>query len=203
MAFSDFTLQTAMRAFGLSVDTSQDLFAQVPPVPVGAATATLLRENAPLALSVGTEKARSEMLIAPLLAEVWRRSGHTVGVFSGVALDVDAEAGLTGVCDFVLASGPLLPQLSSPLLVVVEAKREDIAGGFGQCTAGMVAADRMNRRSSTWPAYLYGCVTSGSNWKFLRLDGTRLAIDLPEYFIDQPDRILGILVQMVAGPARP
>jgi len=198
MAFSDFTLQTAVRSFGLSVDTSGDLFSNVPPVAVGEATATLLRENAPLALSVGTEKARSEMLIAPLLAEVWRRTAHRVGVFSGVALDFDAAAGLTGVCDFVLASGPLLPQLTSPLLVVVEAKREDLAGGFGQCTAGMVAADRFNRRAGTGPAQVFGCVTSGSNWKFLHLIETKLAIDLPEYSITQPDRILGILVHMVA-----
>jgi len=37
-------------------------------------------------------------------------------------------------------------------------------------------------------------VTTGSIWRFLKLEGNVLSIDLPEYYFDQVGKILGILL---------
>jgi hypothetical protein len=44
---------------------------------------------------------------------------------------------------------------------------------------------------------VYGAVTTGTSWQFLSLTGKAVQIDMTEYHIDRPERILGILVSMV------
>ena len=58
-------------------------------------------------------------------------------------------------------------------------------------------AMRMNQRENTGVDTVYGCITIGDNWKFLRLRGTELAIDAPTYPLAQLDRILGILLHLI------
>lgn len=38
---------------------------------------------------------------------------------------------------------------------------------------------------------IYGTVTNGIQWKFLRLQGDRVEIDLTDRYIIRPDKILG------------
>jgi hypothetical protein len=113
---------------------------------------------------------------------------------------VEPDAGLVGRCDFLIGRPPQLHYVTAPLLVIVEAKNEDIAGGLGQCAAAMVAAQRFNKRQKTGIDLMSGCVSDGTEWKFLRLAGTDLTIDLTEYQISQSDRILGILLHLVGLP---
>ncbi len=200
MSYSDFTLPRVQTDFGLVVQTVPDLFADVPPVPLDPAVQTMLTRQRPLALAINTEKARSEWLIAPLLGELWRRGEGKVSLYSGVPLDVDAEAGLVGRCDFVIGRPPQLHYITAPLMVVVEAKNDDIAGGLGQCAAVMVGAQRFNQRQQTAIDTVYGCVSDGTEWKFLVLTGTALTVNLTEYHISQADRILGILLHIAGIP---
>jgi len=109
-------------------------------------------------------------------------------------LNVDAAAGLNGTCDFLLCRSDNLYFVTAPVLAAVEAKRDSIPAGLGQCAAEMVAAQRFNQQSGTPIEPVYGCVTTGANWRFLRLSGSRLDIDVDEYLISQPDRILGVLL---------
>lgn len=197
MAYSSFTLAEAIKKFGLKVDTSRDLFGHVPPVAVAPAARACLVQNAPLASLMATEKGKGELLVAPLIAEVWHKTERRVSVYSGADFDVDAADGLNGVCDFLLSHGPQLPYVSPPVLVVVEAKRDDFAAGYGQCVAEMVAALRLNTRDNTGVDVVYGLVTSAVVWKFLQLRGTDLAIDVSEYLIDGPDKLLGVLLHLV------
>ena len=44
---------------------------------------------------------------------------------------------------------------------------------------------------------VYGVVSTGSAWKFLRLRGSELTIDVPEYYIDNLPKIMGILKNIV------
>ena len=200
MAYSSFTLQKVMQDFGITVDATRDLFGTVAPAPVGATARRTVEDNLPLALLIGNEKARSELIVAPILADLWRQSGRRIGLYSGAALDVDDDAGLTGVCDFLISKMPQLPEiLLPPFLVVVEAKKDNIAGSHGQCAAEMVAALRVNVRSGSGVETIHGCVTTGTNWKFLTLRGTHLDIDVAEYQIPQVDRICGILLHMVGA----
>src|SRR4051794_21741685 len=180
MAYSDFTLPRVQAEFGLTVRTASDLFADVPPAPLDPAfRATVFRQSR-LALAINTEKARSEWLIAPVLGELWRQASDRVSLYSGVSLDADVPAGLCGRCDFIIGRPPQLHYVTAPLLVIVEAKNEDIAGGLGQCAAAMVGAQRFNLREQTGIDTIYGCVSDGTEWKFLRLAGTTLTIDLTE-----------------------
>jgi hypothetical protein len=197
MSYSDFDLPRVQTQFGLTVQTALDLFAQVAPVALDPALEAMLTRQIPLALAINTEKARSAWLIAPLLGEVWGLGEGRISVHSGVPLDVNPGIGLSGRCDFLIGRPPQLHYVTAPVVVVVEARNEDIAGGLGQCAAAIVAAQRFNRQHQTGIDTVHGCVTDGTDWKFLRLIGTTVTIDLTEYHIRQADRILGILLHLV------
>jgi hypothetical protein len=198
MAYSDFkSLESARTALGLSVQDQTDLFSNVSAVPPSSLLWQTLQENLPLATAISTEKARSELLIAPILLEV-RRSHYPVGFFSGDEFSVDADLGLTGVCDFLLTMSPEQSLITAPVLTLVEAKNENIKGGLGQCAAQMRAAWLYNATQGTPQPTIYGVVTTGTNWKFLQLVDTHLQIDLHEYYILQIEIILGILAAPLA-----
>jgi hypothetical protein len=146
---------------------------------------------------MNTEKARSEMIIAPILMEVVHLAKGPVSLFSGISFDVDKDQGLNGACDFLVTRSPERFFVSHPVIAIVEAKKEDIAGGIGQCVAAMVAARIFNEREGN-PSQVYGAVTTGSIWRFLKLDGTQVFIDRPEYYLDQVGKIMGILLSFVS-----
>jgi len=143
MAYSDFDLRAVRERFGFILREDLDLYAATPGVEVSRELREFLRVWSPAAMAMNTEKARSEMIIAPILMEAVRLSGYRLNLFSGLSLDVDKERGLTGVCDYLLALSPERFFLSHPVVAVVEAKREDITGGLGQCAAAMVGARSM------------------------------------------------------------
>lgn len=194
MAYSDFDLRAVRERFGFILREDLDLYAATPAVEVSRELREFLRVWSPAAMAMNTEKARSEMIIAPILMEAVRLSGYRLNLFSGLSLDVDRERGLTGVCDYLLALSPERFFLSHPVVAVVEAKREDITGGLGQCAAALVGAREFNQREGRAEVAVHGAVTTGSIWRFLKLEGNVLFIDLPEYYFDQVGRILGILL---------
>jgi hypothetical protein len=205
MAYNQFTLQRCQADFGLTLNSVPDLFPGVPPVPLPARLREQLPAAAEWALAVSTEAARSQLLIAPLLFEVWRAGGHRVALYAGTRFDVDEAAGLTGVCDFILSRPPQLPFVTAPVMMIVEAKNEDIWGGAGQCAAAMVAARRFNA-ARVPPAGdpVYGAVTDGERWRFLRLQESVLDIDLMPRLWPNTDQIFGILLHIVGiVPAAP
>jgi hypothetical protein len=197
MSFSDFDLRRALETFGLEEDRDSDLFTAVEPLVPSSFVRVWLDEFAPVALGVNSEKARSEFIIAPVLAEVRRRSVGPTNVLPGVTLDVDRERGLSGFCDFVITRSAEYYFLRGPLIAVVEAKREDLIGGLGQCVAAMVAIRAFNEQDGTAVPAVYGCVTSGSIWRFLRLAGTRLSIDRQEYYLHDVGKVIGIFVHLI------
>jgi len=198
VAFSNFTLASAVAEFGLTLSTSEPLFTGVPSVELGPTFRYTLEHYGPLALKINTEKSRSEWLIAPLLGELWVRADRTIYLLSGVDFSVDPQLGLSGVVDFLVGKGPQVSYVASaPVLAVVEAKNESIPGGQGQCAAEMVASQRFNERSKSSTDAVFGAVTTGNNWLFHRLIGSTLAIDTREYQISEADKILGILLHIV------
>lgn len=202
MAFTDFPYPDVITHFGLT-EGSADLFAGVPGLPASAALQTFLGTNLTLANLINTEKARSELLVAPVLSELWSRGGGRINLFSGVEFAADPAADLTGFVDFLIGLGPQLPRITAPVVVAFEAKRDNIAGGYGQCIAAMIGAQRFNQRAGRDVPVIHGGVTTGVNWKFLRLVGSQLTFDLSEYTIHQPDRLLGLLAHMVGLPPAP
>ncbi len=197
MAYNNFTLDILIQQFGLHIVIKANTFTGAMPVLPSALLREILAETVPLALEVSTEKARSELIISPVLVEARRQFLGRISLFSGVDFTVDVEAGLAGVCDFLLSLSPLQLVVQAPVIAVVEAKNDNIKSGLGQCAAEMLAAQKFNARRGTETPTVYGIVTSGSLWKFLLLSGTELVVDETEYHIDQIETILGILVFML------
>jgi hypothetical protein len=199
MAYSDFTTLTAVqKKFDLSIDETRTLFANVPEIQVSAHLQTTLQENIPLALAIATEKARSEMIIVPILIELRKLVDRQISLFSGVDFTVDEAKGLNGVCDYIISRSPHQLVVNAPILMLVEAKNEDMKRGLSQCLAEMVAAQLFNLREGNANQPVYGVVSTGSNWRFLTLEERTVLIDLPEYFINQIGKILGILLHLVS-----
>lgn len=198
MAYSDFNLKSVQEQFGLNFNEDTDLFKTVQEITVSPWLQDFLTEWKDAALAMNTEKARSEMIIAPILMETVRLSGHQVRLFSGITFDVDKDRGLNGTCDYLLARSPERFFPGKPVLVVVEAKKEDIPGGLGQCVAEMVAVQIYNEHEGNDLTSIYGAVTTGSVWRFLKLQNHTVFIDRSEYYLHQIGKILGILYLMVS-----
>lgn len=197
MAYNNFTLDGLIQQFGLRVEARPDTFADAPPIALSPYLRDTLAETVPLALDVSTEKVRSELIISPVLMEARRQFKGQISLFSGVDFTVDAEAGLSGVCDFLFSLSPLQLSVQAPVVAVVEAKNDNIKSGIGQCIAELMAAQKFNARRGTELPHLFGAITTGSSWKFLRLSGETATVDETEYHISQPEQILGILVAMI------
>jgi len=198
VTFRDFRLSDLKKKFALTTREAAGLFARCAPVEPSAVLLGALRRGIPLGTAIGNEKARSEMIVAPVLLEL-KELAPSVSIFSGVELTGDVEAGLSGICDFLVSRSTEQIYLSSPVVAVVEAKKEDMAGGLGQCLAEMISARMFNEREATTVPIVYGVVTTGTNWRFLSLEGSTVSIDLDDYSIAEPGRVLGILLAMATG----
>jgi hypothetical protein len=198
VAYSDFNLSRLRETFELTVAEPANLFAACSPVDASEYLKSAIAENLSLAIAINTEKARSELIIAPVLLEIRRQLNFQIGFFSGSEFNIDAERGLTGYCDYILTATQDSYEVRAPVITLVEAKNENIKAGLGQCGAEMVAAQQLNLRSGLNQP-IYGCVTTGSEWKFLKLVDRILEIDKREYFINELSLILGIFRSAFEG----
>lgn len=193
MSYSEFTLESVQIAFDLTITERANLLDDTAMSKSSDFLKELLKEFAPLALAMNTEKARSELIIAPILVEVRKHFLDRASLFSGVELNIDRDRGLNGVCDFLLSRSPSQLMLKAPVVVVVEAKKENINGALGQCIAEMWAAKLFNQQHQNDISVIYGAATTGNDWKFLRLCDRLVEIDLTEYQLSNIGKILGIL----------
>jgi len=203
MSYSDFDLRKVKQELGVRIIERQGVFAEAPAVEISAVLAAILAETVPLARAINTEKARSELIIANILVELRKQFHHRISLFSGIEFNVDKPKGLSGFCDFIISASPEQLILNSPVIAIVEAKNENIIGGLGQCIAEMVAADLFNKAENTAIEALHGVVTTGTAWKFIKMEQAEVVIDLDEYTIDHPEKILGILHTMLLDSASP
>ena len=201
MSYSNFTLRAARTAFELEEVDTAGLFSDIEPIAPSELLTSLLARNIPLATAIGTEKAKSELIVAHVLVELREQLDHRVSLFSGIDFNVDDESGLTGVCDFVISLSPVQFDLQAPIIVLVEAKNDNLEVGLGQCVAEMVAAQYFNVEHGNDIPRVYGATTSGTEWRFLKLEGKKLDIDMLPYQIERCDKILGILSSMIAQKA--
>jgi hypothetical protein len=214
MAYSDFSLRKVKEQFELTLVEGVCFLPEITPLmPSTPYLQDVLQESLPLAISMGSEKARSELLISPVLFELRRLLDRKISFFSGEEFTVDQSAGLNGTCDFLLSRSPEQLLMEAPIMVIVEAKKDSIKGSWGQpatqgseetseqsvavCIAEMVAAQRFNEGRSQSIDTIYGTVTTGNIWTFLKLEGQQVTIDLNDYFLLPVERLLGILAWMM------
>jgi hypothetical protein len=197
MPYSNFTIKKIQKDFDIEIIEKVDLFSNIQSREIGDHLKQTLLDNVSLAVAVNTEKARSELIIAPVLIEIRKIFNKEISFFSGIELNIDKERDLTGFCDFIISRSPEQLFLNTPVITVVEAKNENIMSGLGQCAAEMIASRIFNQQEGTTLAKIYGVVTSGNIWKFLKLEGNRIYIDLDEYSIKEISKIVGILCSMI------
>ncbi|AFY53321.1 hypothetical protein Riv7116_0734 [Rivularia sp. PCC 7116] len=197
MAYSDLTLTRFKNSFDIYIEEEADLFANIEPLEASDKLKDDLKETAELALAINTEKARSEMIILPILLEIRRRANYQISLFSGSNFDVDVEKGLNGYCDFIISRSKEQLLINAPAIIIIEAKNENIKNGLGQCAGAMLAAQIFNQQRDNDIQTIYGAVTTGDIWKFLKLEASNLFIDLNNYYIKEIANILGILSQGV------
>jgi hypothetical protein len=197
MAYSDFTVRRVKQEFAIHTQEGGRFLPPTPDIAPSPMLQAILANYLPWAIAVGSEKAKSEMIVAPVLLELRQILKSTISVFSGRDFTIDPSLGLSGVCDFLISRSPEQLEIEAPTVVLVEAKRDSLNSGLGQCMAEMIAAQRFNQQQGQAIPILYGATTSGTAWRFLKLEGQTITIDLTDYALDPVDRILGMLTWMV------
>jgi hypothetical protein len=144
-----------------------------------------------------TEKSRSEWIVAPILMEVKYLNVNKLSVISGENLDIDKDLSLTGECDFVFSRNPNALFIESPIFCMIKAEKNDIMGGMGQCIAQMIGAQRLNEQDGVHYPMIYGCVTTGKAWHFLKMEGDLVTIDHKEIYLNEVPRLLGIFQTII------
>lgn len=197
MAYSKFTLGELQKLFNLQFVEKLGAFSTVPEVKPSDRLQDLLKDYLPLAVAIASEKARSELIIAPILVEIKKQLNNQISLFSGIEFNVDSERGLNGFCDFILSKNEEQLFIKAPVIALVEAKNDNLRSGLSQCIAEMVAAQIFNQQEGNAIANIYGVVTTGTVWQFIVLEAQTVLIDLEEYSIQNLDKILGILMRFL------
>lgn len=194
MAYSDFTIDRLWAEFGVECLGAPLFAAARPTVP----SAWLLET---LALShrsgLGTDKARSERLVSPVLAELARRNHHELAVVSGASLDAVPARSLVGICDFVLSFNKVQDFVRAPACCLVGARTREDDNGVAECAAQLVGAALAHARDKKPAPRLYGCVTTGVEWRFMQLENQVLTFDTGCYLINDLPTLLGVLQHIV------
>jgi len=191
VAYADFSLESAEARFSV-VTSLGNLFSNLTPLPVPTWLDEYLVRGRAIAALV-SEKARSEFIVTPVLSACRELVTGDFSIYSGQRLDVDEELGLIGECDYILALTSAVPRLRAPLVTVLEAKRGDIELGLGQCVAQMVGARLFNEQAGSLPRPMFGVVTTGESWQFLKLDGNAVTLHNERLFIKNVGEILAAL----------
>lgn len=190
MAYSQFTYKKIRTELGLYYDT-QLLFDSFPKIQASEWLQKTLLVNKAVALY--SEKARSEGIVFPILMEVKQAADLHFAVYSGAILNADETKGLNGECDFLLSSGKQGFDMETALFCVIEAEDNDIEKNIPQCTAQMQGAKIYNLNEQNSVAVIYGCVTTGTEWQFLKLENNICWIDSQRFYINDLPSLLGML----------
>ena len=198
MPYSKFTLDELQQKFNIILTGNKGKFNNLPEVAPSQFILEALEEYLPLAVAIGSEKARSELIVAPILVAIKKHLNKQISLFSGIEFNVDIELGLNGFCDFIISNSTQQFFIESPVIALVEAKNDNLKSGLAQCMAEMVAAQIFNQRQDNEVSKIYGVITTGTVWQFLELEGEAVVLDLQEYSVENLPKILGILTSFVS-----
>ncbi len=189
MSYTDYTLDHLETQFKIK-NTVQVLFDGITPISISPSLKSFLEDIEDLPIK--SEKARSELIVMPILLDLRKQNNKLFTIYSGERLNVKPEAGLVEECDFILAKNTTSFTVNTPIITLVEAKKNDIELGIAQCAAQMYGAFLLNQQKGNDIPHIYGCVTTGEVWKFMKLEEFLLTIDQKVYFINDLNTILGI-----------
>ncbi len=187
MAYSDYTLLQIEEEFG-TINQMVSLFDNIRPIEPSDWLLNLLQIAKEL--PTRSEKAKSELIIMPILVEMRNRNHKYFTIYSGDHLNITDK--LKGECDFIISKDTRSFDVNYPIIQVVEAKKNDVQIGIPQCAAQMVGAKKYNeKRGNKSVNVVYGCVTTGDDWIFMRLTD-KIEIDEQKYYLGNLSQLLGI-----------
>jgi hypothetical protein len=196
MSYSSFSIEEVEIKFNLNINPAIFL-PEVTLISPSSGLAQSLERGLKLVKRSVSEKAKSEFIIAPLLLELESLLIDKISLFSGDDFTVDRELGLNGICDFLISRFPAQLIIKAPVIAIVEAKKGVLKDGWGQCIAELVAAQKFNHSRGQNIPVIYGIVTSGILWQFMKLEDRTVTVEPDEYPLLPIDRILGILHWLV------
>ena len=162
MAFSDYKhIAQVQQEFRINYQEASFITARaINPPPSFVIEFEFNQENIEI---FSSEAARTNLIITPILREVYKNFYNRYAFW--VQKTISATEKLTGSPDYLIATRSSLGKtvLEYPLVVIVEAKKNDFEQGWGQCLAEMVAAQKLNENPKQ---AVYGIVTDGELWKF-------------------------------------
>jgi hypothetical protein len=197
VSYKEFSWKKAKKDFNLTTVEGGRFLPTTPLVNASPELDYLLAQNIPWAIAVGNEKARSEAVINPVLLETRRILKNQISVFSGEEFNVDPSVGLNGFCDFLITRSSDQLFIEAPAIVLIESKKEDLKKGMGQCLASMVAAQRFNEENGAPVKTIYGSVSSGTTWRFMKLEEQTVTVDFTDYPLPPTNVVLGMLIWMI------
>ena len=137
-----------------------------------------------------SEASRCEIIIFPILREVYKSYHHKVALWIQKSIAYNEK--LNGTPDYVVSKKSDLGKtfLESPLLIIAEAKKNDFEQGWGQCLAELIAAQYINANAKL---PIYGVVTDGRLWEFGKLLETVFTKNISGFTIDELPELFGAL----------
>ncbi|WP_291723335.1 hypothetical protein [Bernardetia sp.] len=192
MPYTQFNARELSKKFGIQFKAEQ-LF-DTGKTPMVQAT-DWLSQAIEKAIKVGfsSEKSRSERIVSPILMELSLMNDERFTIYSGMNLNVDETTGLNGECDFMLSFSKIQDFVVAPIFAITEAKKQDIESGTIQCAAQLIAANLLNKEEGYNFKTLYGCSTTGTEWRFLKLENNVVTLDTERYFITNLPKLLSVL----------
>lgn len=202
MAYSKFnSILKFCQHFGLTQHTLLNLFENTE-LPHFEVSNRLLEDIAEAKmLPLFTEKAKSELIITPILKEL-KRKNPFITFFSGFALNIESIPELNGNPDFILSAKPNLVEIEAPIFCLMESKNKSPDEGYAQCAAEMYAARIYNKEMNDNHFTIYGAVTNGFDWVFLKLEDNNIYIDSERYYISDLNKLLSILQYIVVSASK-
>ncbi|MEM9219078.1 MAG: hypothetical protein AAGD25_32690 [Cyanobacteria bacterium P01_F01_bin.150] len=149
------------------------------------------RENIDIFTS---EASRSEIIISPLLREIYKNHYQRYSFWIQKSIVYDSV--LSGTPDYIFSKRSELGKtvLAKPIVIVVEAKKNDFEQGWGQCLAELIAAQKINEQSLV---PVYGIVTDGNLWQFGKLESSTFTRDIGNFTIDNLPMLYGTLEALI------
>jgi hypothetical protein len=191
------TLHSVRQKLGVTTRFGR-LFASVEHVAPSSLLVQILERNTFNRTAYFNEKSRSEGIVYPILSELQAVFLSKFALYSGANIEGDKELGLNGECDFVLSQAEQSIELERPVFCIVEAKDNDIELGIPQCISQLYGARLYNQKSDGFlPTVLYGAVTTGTEWNFMKLQENTVMIDNDLYSLKNLPELLGVLHHII------
>ena len=189
MAFSDFkSIADVQKKYKIKYKEDNFVLAQELPPPEGfLKDFEFYRENIDIFTS---EASRSEIIISPLLREIYKNYYREYSFWIHKSIVYDEV--LSGTPDYIFSKKSELGKtvLEKPIVIIVEAKKNDFEQGWGQCLAELVALQKINENLQR---VVYGIVTDGNLWQFGKLIEDTFIKNLENFTIDKLSRLYGAL----------